>query len=247
MIKKEKAKILEESLSKPVTSYFTDIGYKVRTEVNYCDICALKDDTLIIIELKKNLSVDLLVQAVDRQKITDIVYIAIPKPKKLIGNAKWKSLCHLIKRLELGLILVSTVDNKPYVEIPIDPVPCDRLKFMQNNKKRRYNIINEIQGRNIDLNIGGSKGKKLVTAYRESSLYIVCCLKKYGSMSPKELKKMGSDSKKTQSILSKNYYGWFFKEDKGIYDISQEGQQALIEYSDLVKLYYEKINTFKKD
>ena len=246
-MKKENTKIMEESLSKPVTTYFRDIGYKVRTEVNYCDICALKGDILVIIELKKNLSVDLLVQAVDRQKITDFVYIAIPKPKKLTGNTKWKSLCHLIKRLELGLILVSIADNGSYIEIPIDPLPCDRLKFMQNNKKRRYSIIKEIHGRNIDLNIGGSRGKKLVTAYRESSLYIVCCLKKYGAMSPKELRKLGSDSKKTQSILSKNYYGWFSKVDKGIYTLSQEGQQALIEYSNLAKLNYEKISTFNKD
>ena len=241
------AKIMEESLSKPVTTYFMDIGYKVRTEVDYCDICALKEDKLVIIELKKNLSVDLLVQAVDRQKITDFVYIAIPKQKKFTVNAKWKSLCHLIKRLEIGLILVSITDNGSYIEIPIDPLPCDRLKYMQNNKKRRNGIIKELNGRNIDLNVGGSRGRKLVTAYRESSLYIVCCLKKYGAMSPKELRNLGSDLKKTQSILSKNYYGWFSKVDKGIYALSKEGQQALIEYSNLAKLDYEKLNTFNKD
>ncbi len=241
------AKIMEESLSKPVTTYFMDIGYKVRTEVDYCDICALKEDKLVIIELKKNLSVDLLVQAVDRQKITDFVYVAIPKPKKFTVNAKWKSLCHLIKRLEIGLILVSITDNGSYIEIPIDPLPCDRLKYMHNNKKRRNGMIKELNGRNIDLNVGGSRGRKLVTAYRESSLYIVCCLKKYGAMSPKELRNLGSDLKKTQSILSKNYYGWFSKVDKGIYTLSKEGQQALIEYGDLAKLDYEKLNTFNKD
>lgn len=245
-MKKESIKILEENLCKPVSNYFGNLGYTVRSEVNYCDICALKDDTLIIIELKKNLSVDLLVQAVDRQRLTDLVYIAIPKPKKLVGNAKWKSLCLLIKRLELGLILVSFINNEAYIEIPIDPLPSDRTKIMQKEKKSRANIIKEIHGRNMDLNVGGSKAKKLVTAYRECSLYIACCLKEYGTLSPRKLKSLGSDSKKTQSILSKNYYGWFSKVSKGEYSLSLDGRQALITYKDLVEFYYEKINTINK-
>lgn len=246
-MKKESIKILEESLGKPVSNYFINLGYTVRSEVNYCDICALKDDMLIIIELKKNLSVDLLVQAVHRQSLTDLVYVAIPKPKKLLGNAKWKGLCGLIKRLELGLILVSFINNEAYIEIPIDPLPFDRYKFMQKKKKSRSNIIKEIHGRSTDLNIGGSKGKKLVTAYRECSLYIVCCLKEYGTLSPKKLKVLGSDSKKTQSILSKNYYGWFSKVAKGKYSLSLDGEQALITYKDLAKLYYEKIHTISTE
>ncbi|MDF2879810.1 MAG: hypothetical protein K0R54_367 [Clostridiaceae bacterium] len=245
-MKNKNIEMLEECLSKPVSSYFVSLGYTVRSEVNYCDICALKDDNLIIIELKRNLSVDLLVQAVDRQKITDLVYIAIPKPKKLTGNAKWKSLCHLIKRLELGLILVSFVNNESYIEIPIDPLSCDRQKFMKSNRKRRDSIINEIHGRNLDLNTGGSKGKKLVTAYREESLYIGCCLKMNGALSPKKLKELGSDSKKTQSILSKNYYGWFLRVAKGKYCLTHEGEQALITYKDLAKFYYDKINNLNK-
>ena len=74
----EKNKRLEVDLYKPIQEYFLCEDYQVFGEVNDCDIAAIKDDEIVIIELKLTLSVDLLIQAAKRQRLTDQVYIAIP-------------------------------------------------------------------------------------------------------------------------------------------------------------------------
>ncbi|ERI93077.1 hypothetical protein HMPREF1982_01898 [Clostridiales bacterium oral taxon 876 str. F0540] len=243
----EDNKFLESDLWKPVRDLFIDKGYTVRSEVKDCDIVAIKGEELVIIELKRNLSVDLLSQAVKRQKSADLVYIAVPKPKRLIGNSKWKDICHLIRRLELGLILVAFKGDKAIVEIAIEPIPFDRIKSINMGKRRRDNIIKEANSRYEDFNIGGSKGRKLVTAYRESAVFIACCLKKVGNLSPKQLTKLGTDEKKTSSILRENHYGWFVKIERGIYSISDKGQEALKEYRELSEYYYQKIDIEHKE
>lgn len=232
-----KNKILEVDLWKPVSDFFIEEGYTVRSEVKDCDITAVKDEELIIIELKRNLSVELLAQGVKRQKSGDIVYIAVPKPKKKLRSSKWRDICYLIKRLELGLILVSFKGKRGLVEIAVEPASFKR----KMNKKKRESIIKEINGRYGDLNIGGSRGKKIVTAYRESSIFIACCLEMLGPLSPKSLRELGTDPLKTTSILYENHYGWFDRIDRGIYSLNEAGRQALKSYKELTDYYYSKI------
>ena len=87
-----KKEILEEDLYDPVKDFLLQKGYKVNGEVKDCDVTAMKDESLIVVELKKNLSVTLISQAVKRQKVADSVYIAIPKPLKFRMNGKWKDI-----------------------------------------------------------------------------------------------------------------------------------------------------------
>lgn len=236
-----KEKIREEDLYKPVHDFFEKQGYTVRAEVKDCDVTAVKNDFLIIIELKKNLTVELLSQAVKRQKISELVYIAVPKPKRMKADSKWKDICHLIRRLELGFIFVNFKSSKAFIEVVIEPKPFDRAKSVSANKKKRASIIKEIEGRNKDLNVGGTRGKKLVTSYRESAIEIACCLDKFGPLSPKKLREIGTDCKKTVSILYKNYYGWFDKKSRGVYELNEEGKKNLKVYEELARYYYEKI------
>lgn len=242
----QKEKILEADLCKPVSDYFTQEGYTVRSEVNFCDITAIKEEELIVIELKKNLSVELLAQAVKRQKAADLVYIAVPKPKRMLGTSKWRDICHLLRRLELGLILVSFKGNKGFVEIPIEPIPFDREKSRAMNKRKRENIIKEARGRYNDSNVGGSRGKKLVTTYRENAIFIACVLERLGPLTPKKLRSLGTDEKKTTAILSENHYGWFQRIERGVYGITDKGRRSLEEYTELVKYYVDKINSLKE-
>lgn len=241
MKKNGEDKILEEDLCKPVSDFLVKQGYSVRSEVKYCDISAIKNDELVVVELKRNLSVELLTQAVKRQKAADLVYIAIPKPKKMIFTKKWNDICHLIRRLELGLILVAFKSNEAFVEVPIQPIPFDRVKSRNMNKKQRARIIKEAQGRYLDQNVGGSKGKKLMTAYRESAIFIACCLDKFGPMSPKRLRELGTDPKKTSSILLNNHYKWFNRIKKGLYELNDTGKAELKLYPQIVEYYCDKI------
>lgn len=234
-------KILEVDLFKPVSDFLIEQGYTVRSEVKDCDITAVKEEELVIVELKRNLSVDLLTQAVNRQKCADIVYMAVPKPKKLTSNAKWKDIIHLVKRLELGLILVSFKGKKGIVEIAVHPTPFDREASRRGNKRRREGIIKEAKGRHIDANVGGSTRTKLVTAYMERAIYAACCLDMYGPMSPKKLKEFLNEENKPGLILSKNYYGWFDKVEKGIYSLNDVGKSALLEHKQFTEYYKDKL------
>jgi hypothetical protein len=228
--------LLEKDIYEPIRDFFITEGFEVRGEVNHCDICAMKDEQLIVIELKKNLSVELLAQATRRQKMADLVYIAVPKPKRLLGSSKWKDIHHLLRRLELGLIFVTVKKTKSLVEVIIHPEPFDRLKSIQSNKRNRKKVIEEFKARSADLNVGGSRGKKLMTAYRENALYIACCLDMFGSSSASALKKYGMDGKKAYSILYQNHYGWFCKEDKGIYGLTTSGKESLTVYEKMAEL-----------
>ncbi len=237
----EKVTILEEDLSKPVTDFLIKQGYDVRCEVNSCDIAAVKGEEILIVELKKSLSIELLLQAVKRQKISDLVYVAIPKPKKLTGRGKWQDICHLIKRLELGLILVSLSGKKQSVEVAVEPTKFDRVKSIRASSKKRESLLKEIKGRSSNLNKGGICGQKIITSYRESAVYIACLLEKFGNMSSKQLKLKGSNPEKTYSILYSNHYEWFDKVEKGIYSLNKKGREEKEKFKELVEECREKI------
>lgn len=238
---KEKKKILEVDLYKPIQSVFVKDGYEVYGEVKDCDIVAVKDGELVVIELKLTLNVELLVQATKRQRLTENVYIAIPKPKYKLRSKRWTDICHLLKRLELGLIVVSFSGNRKKTEILFHPTPFDRKKSMRQNKRKREMVFTEVHGRSGDFNVGGSNRAKIMTAYKENCIQIGCYLEKFGQLSPKALIELGT-GKKTPSILTKNFYKWFERIKRGTYVISEKGIKELKEYPELVDYYLEKLS-----
>ncbi|QQZ07793.1 DUF2161 domain-containing phosphodiesterase [Heyndrickxia vini] len=235
-MQKKKDKIYEVDLYKPIHKHFTNQGYEVKSEVNDCDVTAVKGDELIIIELKVRLNVDLLIQATKRQKLADQVYIAIPKPSYSLFSKKWKDICHLIKRLELGLILVTFLKSTTKMDIVLSPAPFDRKKSMQQNKKKRKKLLSEIEGRHGDHNIGGSNQAKIMTAYKETSIHIAYLIEQFGPLSPKALRQMGT-GEKTQSILFNNYYGWFERIQKGIYGITEKGKIDIQAFPQIIEYF----------
>lgn len=236
----EKNKRLEVDLYKPIQKYFLHEDYQVYGEVNDCDIAAVKDDELVIIELKLTLSVDLLIQAAKRQRLTDQVYIAIPRPKGRLNSKQWRDKCHLVKRLELGLILVSFQGNRANAEILFHPTPFNRRQSKGQNKRKRQVLMKEMEGRSANYNVGGCNRTKIMTAYKENCIQIACYLEHFGSLSPKALKEKGTGSK-TSSILTKNYYGWFERVKRGIYVISEKGKEEVNEYQELSDYYLNQV------
>lgn len=234
---KEITKFQEADLYKPIQTHFIREGYEVYGEVKDCDMAVVKVDELIIIELKLNLSVDLLIQATKRLRISELVYIAIPKkPKHKPRSKRWTDICRLVKRLELGLILVSFSGKHKKVEIVFHPTP---RKNTGQNKRKRQEVLKEIDGRSADFNIGGTNRTQIMTAYRENCIQIACYLEDAGELSPKTLMEMGT-GKKTSSILTKDYYGWFDRIKRGVYVLSEKGKQEVKEYPDLLAHYSKK-------
>ncbi|MEM9851917.1 MAG: hypothetical protein AAF761_07950, partial [Pseudomonadota bacterium] len=69
----------ETALYAPVKAYLEAQGYTVKGEVASCDVVACRGaEPPVIVELKTALSLKLLMQGVDRQAITDAVYLAVP-------------------------------------------------------------------------------------------------------------------------------------------------------------------------
>jgi hypothetical protein len=241
---KETKKVQEIDLYKPIQTYFVREGYEVYGEVKDCDMVAVKDEELVIIELKLNLTVDLLIQAAKRQRVTDKVYVAIPKPKHRLNSKRWTDKCHLIRRLELGLIVVSSPGTRGKAEIVIHPTPFNHRKSIGQSKLKRKAIMKEINGRSADYNIGGSNRTKIMTAYKENCIQIAYYLRDFGPLSPKVLIQMGS-GKNTSSILTKNYYGWFERIKRGTYVISEKGIGEILEYPELINYYLTSLSNNK--
>jgi hypothetical protein len=238
---KEKRKLQEVDLYKPIQRYFVREGFKVYGEVKDCDIAAVKDDQLVIIELKLTLSVDLLIQAAKRQKLSDQVYIAIPRPKGRLNSKQWVDKCHLVKRLELGLIVVSFSGDRARAEVLFPPSSMNRRQIIAQNKRKRVALLREMEGRSTDFNVGGSSRTKIMTAYKENCIQIACYLEHFGLLSPKALVELGT-GRKTSSILTKNYYGWFERIKRGTYVISDKGKEEVKEYPELLEYYQMKLH-----
>lgn len=222
----------EFELFMPIQKLFTENGYKVNAEVRDCDITAVRNDELVIIEMKKNLSVILLAQGLERQKTGADVYIAIPKPKKY-SPKKFRDTLYVLKKLELGLIFVNLKGEHSFAEIVLTP---QEFKPVGKRYSERKKIIKEINGRSIDNNIGGVTGQKIATAFTEKCIHIACVLEKYGPLSPAGVRRFGTDEQ-TSGILYRNTYGWFDRPEKGIYDINDKFKTEISNYPQLYEYY----------
>ena len=230
----------ETDLYQPIRDYLIDNGYTVRSEVINCDMTATKDDELIVIELKRSANIELLIQATERQRITDSVYVAVPAPKT--RGSRWRGIQRILRMLEVGLMVVSFTTRAPKVKVIFDPLPYARKK----QKRRRRAILKEIAERSGEYNTGGSTRRKVITAYREIAIHIACCLEKFGPMTPRHLRSLGTGDK-TLSILSNNYYGWFQRIGRGVYELTASGKDELSEYPILSERYHSMIEEKEKE
>lgn len=214
----------ETELFAPVRDHFEALGYAVAAEVNHCDLVALRDDELIIVELKRSLNMTLLTQAVDRQSLTRQVYIAIPEPARR-GKA-YRARARVVKRLGLGLITVYRSPLRYAANIRLEPDWQGRI-----HKPRRARLLKELQGRSLQRNIGGSTGTPVYTAYRETAVTLANLLLIKGPCRVRDLSKLTGD--KTQSILARNVYGWFVRESHGVYNLTSAGREEITDYPEL--------------
>lgn len=217
----------ETDLYPPLKLWLESNGYKVHAEVGHCDIAAVKNDELIIIEMKRAINLELLLQSTRRQRMKAAIYAAVPSPRT--NNRAWRERARLLRRLDIGLIVVNLHSARPSVQLLFHPGPYKPPK----SKAQTQALLSEIAGRSKDLNTGGSTRTRLHTAYREQAITVAVALNALGPTSPKNLRNAGT-SQKTASILRDNHYGWFNHLDFGLYSLSATGQQALVENADLV-------------
>ena len=219
----------ESDLYAPIRDFLVAQGFTVRGEVRGCDVTATRGDELVVIEMKRQLNLQLLIQGAQRQRISDSVYLAIPRPDKEGPKGHRRGIRLLVRRLELGLIHVA-LGPVPSVQVILHPLPYQR----QRNSGARRAVLREIANRSGDYTPGGSTRVPILTAYREQCLRVACGLDLFGPLSPAELRSLGTGPK-TLSILSSNFYEWFERVERGVYAVKETGRGALTEYPDLVK------------
>ena len=110
----------ETALYAPVKAFLEGLGLACKGEIGGCDVVALAGDAapiVVIAELKAAFSFELLLQAVDRARAGDEIWIAArlaPKGRHL--DRRFRDLC---RRLGFGILGVADDDR---VELILSPV-----------------------------------------------------------------------------------------------------------------------------
>jgi hypothetical protein len=224
----------ETELYAPIKTYLEGQGYKVKAEVKDCDLVAVRgDEPPVIVELKLSLSIALLMQGIDRQTMTDAVYVAVPTGKGKRWASQVKDAVKLCRRLGLGLISVRFDAATPSVLVHCDAGPYRPRKV----KARKAALLKEFERRVGDPNTGGQTRRKIITAYRQDALRIAVALMD-GPNKPRILAvELGVE--KAASILQADHYGWFERVERGVYALRPAGVEALKTYADVVKALQE--------
>ncbi|MEP4192011.1 MAG: DUF2161 family putative PD-(D/E)XK-type phosphodiesterase, partial [Sneathiella sp.] len=219
----------------PVKTMLEARGYEVKAEVKGCDVVAIKPDfPTVIVELKLIFSLELLLQGVERQTITDDVYIAVLAPDTSLKRKNWrgrqKGYLKLCRKLGLGLMLVDLAsDGEGRVTILLDPA----IYAPRKNKKKQTRLLAEFRKRAGDPNTGGVNKTKIMTAYRQNALRCAMVLKTAPQLKVAEIRSQ-SGAENAASILQKNYYGWFERAGRGIYSLTEAGRESLQDNADLL-------------
>ena len=227
-----KGKVIKETqLYGPVKAYFTAQGYEVKGEVGAADLVAVPkskhDNEPVIVELKTGFTLSLFHQAINRQSVTDKVYIAVPRKTgkaAMVAIRRNKMLC---RRLGIGLITVRISDKR--VVVHCEPAPFTPRKI----KARKVKLLSEFESRHGDPNEGGMTSEGLMTSYRQGALRCAKVLHDEGACKASYVAKMAGFDK-ARNLMAANHYGWFEKIDRGVYGLTPSGAKALDEYADAV-------------
>ena len=218
------ATLRETDLYEPVKALLEQQGYEVKAEVGAADVMAVRgDDPPILVELKTGFTLALVHQAIERLKISDAVYVAIPEWK---GRSGWKAFAAnriLCRRLEIGLITVRVTDGT--AQVHLDPGPY----APRQSKPRSERLLKEFARRVGDPNTGGMTRATIMTAYRQDALRCLNCLNLHGPTKASEVATR-TEVSRARTIMADDHYGWFERVGRGIYGLTPNGEKAVAEY-----------------
>ena len=221
-----KRKIKETDLYAPIKTLLEGQGYDVKGEVDAADIVAVRgDEEPVIVEMKCGFSLSLFHQAIDRQRISDIVYVAVPGGTGRVFGVSLRRNMKLCRQLGLGLMTVRLREG--YVEVHADPAPYRPRKA----PARKTRLLKEFAKLAGDPNTGGSTRRGLITAYRQDALRCLSCLGEHGPTKAAIVAER-SGVNNARRLMYDNHYGWFDRLEAGIYSPSPNGTRALGEYAD---------------
>ena len=220
----------EVDLYGPIKQFLESQGYAVKGEIRACDIVAVRgDEGPVVVELKERLNLALLLQAVDRLRVSDAVYVAfrIGKGHSASWRSRRKQVTSLLRRLGLGLLTVSASGS---VVAVLDPAPYrPRL-----GTGRRTRLLREFAERVGDPETGGSTSRQRLTAYRQDAVRCARELTNERVLKVSVIRERAEVSR-AGPILRDNHYGWFERVKTGHYELSPSGRRDMIRWSDALE------------
>jgi len=217
----------EVDLYPPVKQFLSQQGYEVKGEVRDCDVMAVRgEDPIVVVELKLAFNLTVVLQAVDRLRVSDTVYIGIPTGLAVLKRNR-KKVVKLVRMLGLGLLEID-----PSAKIGTVEVLCDPGVYKPRKVKRRADrLLGEFMHLVGDPNVGGSTARRgIMTAYRQKAIAIATFLADHDATKAAVIAQAVTEPK-TRAILYDNAYGWFDRLGKGIYDLSPRGKSELPQWS----------------
>uniref|UniRef100_UPI0035CAFC9E DUF2161 family putative PD-(D/E)XK-type phosphodiesterase n=1 Tax=uncultured Sphingomonas sp. TaxID=158754 RepID=UPI0035CAFC9E len=207
----------ETSLYSPGKTFLETQGFAVKSEICGCDIVALRGDEspiVVIAEPKLSFTLELVLQAVDRLRAADQVYLAVVASRR--GRDQYKRVHRLCRWMGLGLLLVDlklgsvVVASEPSTYTPRANLPL------------RKRLLKEHATRKGDPTQGGSTRQPIMTAYLQRALACVGAMRS-GPARPRDLNHLADDA---GAILLRNVYGWFERVRPDVYQLTTAGSAA---------------------
>lgn len=221
----------EAELYPPVKAYLEAQGYAVKGEIGACDVLAVRgDEPPVVVELKTGFTLTLIQQGIDRQGVTDDVYLAVPPFTGRAARGRQRDATNLCRRLGLGLLTVR-LGARPFVDVLLDPAAYQPRK----RSVRAGRLLREFARRVGDPNAGGAAtATGRMTAYRQDALR---CARHLAAEGPTKASVVAGATgvPKAATLLLRDVYGWFERVERGIYALTPKGTQALEDYGAAVK------------
>lgn len=210
----------ESEIYPAIKTLFEAQGFEVKGEIDAADVVARRgDEPPVIIELKLRFSLSLFHQAIARLRISDHVYIAVPRPTGKSAKRALRDNLALCRRLGLGLITV-LADGR--AQVHCDPGPYAPRK----SKRKSQKLLTAFTRMSGDPNAGGATRHGLVTPYRQDALRCAAYLAERGASRGADVAKAAGVEQATR-LMRDNHYGWFERVATGTYALTPEGSAGL--------------------
>jgi hypothetical protein len=194
----------------------------VKGEIGGCDLVALSGNEppfVVTGEMKLSFNLELILQAVDRAAACDEVWLAARISARGNGrerDARFRNLC---RRLGFGMLGVSEAGDVQVIIGPASAAP-------RRDPRRRSRLVDEHRRRAGDPAVGGGSRAPIMTAYRQRALQCAAFL----ANGPRRLRDVRTRVPDAEKILPRNVYGWFTRTERGVYALTQVGQEALVRW-----------------
>jgi hypothetical protein len=214
----------ESELYEPIKHFLEAQGYEVKGEIGACDVVGVREgEEPVVVELKKRLTLQLVLQAVDRLRVSDAVYLAFRlESRSRSWRRRKKRLVALLRRLGVGLLTVSPEGD---VSAHLDPGPYRPRK----SKRRRQRLLKEFIERAGDPEDGGSSARPRLTAYRQDAIRCASTLVDEEAVQVRVVREQTGVARAGR-IMQDNHYGWFERVKRGHYTLTAKGQEELPEW-----------------